>query len=590
MNQQPTSPAPGTAHVGQARLRRVGGVRRQHGAVAVLAAIFLIVALATLGALDIGNLYFVRRQLQRTADLAAMAAVQVLSTPGGCGSANTTALTNAAANGFAVSNTSGGTATNTLTTTCGRWSTSAATHFSQSGTPFNAVQVQVTQRVADFFVGPDRNVSATSTAVASNLDQFMLSTGIATLNTQQSALLNAILGGLLNTSVALSVGDTQSLAAANISLGDLMVALNAASMQGLLSTSVSYQKLTLAMVTALQKNGDTVNASILQALAVKIPGGQNINLSSTANSPGLLSLGLANPDSAATATVNVLNTVLAAAQIAQSNSSGTAPVINVAAGLTGIANTSIQIINPPVLALGEGNANPPVTASTAAIRVSLTLAALPAVNLGLASVALLNTPLMVTAKIAPATAQLSNVDCESTKAATQATIQVTPSIASVCLGGVTNCDTNSVVPPVNVASVTLLGINVLNVSLNGLGPASLTPGTTPITINGSSGSFNVTAPPVTSNALGSDLSSLTTTLLNQLPNALSIQVLSSDLLSDLLSGVLTLVTTTLSPLLTAVFSLLNTLIVPTLSLLGVQIGTATVHNLSLTCGVPQLVQ
>jgi uncharacterized membrane protein len=38
-----------------------------------------------------------------------------------------------------------------------------------------------------------------------------------------------------------------------------------------------------------------------------------------------------------------------------------------------------------------------------------------------------------------------------------------------------------------------------------------------------------------------------------------------------------------------VFSLLNTLIVPTLSLLGVQVGTATVHNMSLTCGVSQLV-
>lgn len=554
----------------------------------MLAAIFLIVAIAALGAIDIGNIYFVRRQLQRTADLASMAAVQMISMPSGCAGAGTTALANAKANGFTVDPTSA--QTSTLTTTCGRWTTSASPSFGQSGTPQNAVQVQVQQLVQPFFFVAGHTVSATATAVASNIDQFKLSTGIATLNTQQSALLNAILGGLLGSTVALSVGDTQSLAATNITLGNLMVALNASSMQGLLSTAVSYQNLMLAMVTALQTNGDTVNASILKTLAVAIPGGQNINLSSSANSPGLLSLGLANPDSAANATINLLDTVLAAAQIAQYNPNGTSPVINVAAGLTGVANMSIQVINPPVSAIGEGNANPPVTASTAAIKVTLTLAALPPVNLGLASVALLSTPLMITAKVAPATAELSNVDCESTMAATQATIKVTPSIAAVCVGGVTNCDPGSVVPPVNVASVTLAGANVLNVSLNGLGPASLSPGTTPITINGASGSFNVTAPPVTSNALGSDLSSLTAPLLSQLPTALSIQVLGSNLLGDLLSGVLSLVTTTLSPLLTTIFGLLNTLIVPTLSLLGVQVGTATVQNLSLTCGVPQLVQ
>ena len=46
--------------------------RRQHGAIAVLAVIWLSLAIAALGAIDVGNVYFVRRQLQRTADLAAV--------------------------------------------------------------------------------------------------------------------------------------------------------------------------------------------------------------------------------------------------------------------------------------------------------------------------------------------------------------------------------------------------------------------------------------------------------------------------------------------------------------------------------------
>jgi uncharacterized membrane protein len=625
MNTQPSTPAPDTAHARQADhaghvrqadhagharqadhaghvrqadhaghvrrpcRRRVGGARRQHGAIAIVAAMFLIVALAALAAIDVGNVFFVRRQLQRTADLAALAAVQVVSTPSGCGGGvSTTAQVNATANGFTADG-----STKKLTANCGRWKPGAATAFTQGGTPANAVQVKVSQFVPYFFLGKGQTVTATSVATASNIDVFSLGTGIATLNTQQSALLNAILGGLLHSNVALSVGDTQSLAAANINLAGLMTALNASSMQGLLATSVSYQNLVVAMVNALRSGGDTVNAAILQTLAVAVPGGQNINLGyNSSTSTGLLALGLANPDSAATATVNVLDTVLAAAQIAQSNPSGTAPVINVAAGLTGVANMSMQMINPPVLAVGEAGLTPPVTARTSAIKVTLTLAALPSAPLGLASVALLNTPLMVTLEVAPGKAELSNVDCETTKAATTVKFKVTPGVASLCLGGVTDCTPGSVVPSVNVAAVTLLGANVLNVALKGLGPASLSPGSTDVSINGSSGSFNVVAQPVNSNQLGSDLSSLTSTLLGQLsqPNALTLQVLGSNLLGDLLSGVISLVTTTLSPLLQTIFGLLNTLVAPVLNLLGVQIGTATVHNMSLTCGVPQLVQ
>lgn len=551
---------------------------------------FLVVALAALAAIDVGNVFFVRRQLQRTADMAALAAVQVVSTPTGCAtSVSTAAQANATANGFTAGT------TKTLKAVCGRWTPgAAATAFNKSGTPANAVSVNVSQYVPYLFLlGKGQTVTASSVAVASNVAVFSLGTGIATLNTQQSVLLNAILGGLLHSNVALSVGDTQSLAAANINLAGLMTALNAGSMQGLLATSVSYQQLVVAMVKALQSGGDTIDAAILQTLAVTVPGGQNINLGyNSSTSTGLLALGLANPDSAATATINVLDTVLAAAQIAQSNSSGTAPVINVAAGLTGIAGMSMQMINPPVLAVGEAGLTPPVTARTSAIKVTLTLAALPSVNLGLASVALLNTPLMVTLYVAPGTAQLSNVDCENTKAATTVTFKVTPGVAGLCLGGVTNCTPGSVVPPVNVASVTLLGVNVLNVALAGLGPAQLSPGSTDVSINGSSGSFNVVAQPVNSNALGSDLSSLTSALLGQLsnPNALTLQVLGSNLLGDLLSSVISLVSTTLSPLLQSIFGLLNAVVGPVLTLLGVQIGTATVHNMSLTCGVPQLVQ
>ncbi|MFM0731387.1 TadG family pilus assembly protein [Paraburkholderia sediminicola] len=600
--------------------RRAGGAaalapRRQHGAVAVMAAIFLSLALAALGALDVGNTYYARRQLQRTADMAAMAGVQVISTPAGCSSVTTVAQQNATANGFTANG-----STQTLTTTCGRWDTSTSTYFGTSGNPLNAVQVQVSQQVPYLFLGPSRNVTATATALASNIDAFSLGTGIATINTQQSALLNAILGGLLKTNVSLSVGDTQSLATAHIKLSDLMVALGASSMQGLLATTVTYQNLMLAMVSALQAGGDTVNAAILRTLAVTIPGGQNITVGDGGQSaPGLLALGLANADSAATATINAFDALMVAAQIAQRSpdgSQGNAPVINVTAALPGVLGLSLQVINPPVLAVGEGgttvvngSSTSRTIARTAVVNATVTLAPvpLPTLTVGLpplvsASISALSTPLVVTLAVAPGTASLTAVDCESTKATTNATLQVTPGIAAACLsGGSVQCTVPVTAPvtaavyssPIKLASITAtlfgLTVQVANVIVHGIGPLALTPGHTPIVINGSSGSFDVVAS-ANSNQVGSALSIFSSQLLNALPGALDISLLNNLIdISSLLNSILTAVAGVLTSLLQPVFNLLDTVLVPTLSLLGVQVGTATVHNMSLKCGVAHLV-
>jgi uncharacterized membrane protein len=601
------------------RARRGGapmsGARRQHGAIAVLAVIWLSIAMAALGAIDVGNVYFVRRQLQRTADLAAMAAVQAISTQGGCTTATTAAQQNAASNGFTANGTS-----TTLSTTCGRWDTSTSTYFGTTGNPLNAVQVQTGQTVPYFFLGPSRAVTATATALASNIDAFSLGTGIATINTQQSALLNAILGGLLKTSVSLSVGDTQSLATAHIKLGDLMAALGASTMQGLLTTTVTFQQLMVAMVSALQAGGDTVNAAILQTLAVTIPGGQNITVGDNGTTaPGLLALGLANPNAATTATINAFDALLVAAQLAQRSPDGTvgnAPAINVTASLPGVLGLSLQVINPPVLAVGEGGttvvnglSTPRTVARTAVVNATVTLApvSLPTLTVGLpplvsASISALSTPLVVTLAVAPGTASLTAVDCESTKAATNATLQVTPGIAAACLsGGSVQCTVPATAPvtaavyasPIKLASITatLLGFTaqVANVIVHGIGPLTATPGSTPIVINGSSGSFDVVAS-VNSNQVGSALGIFSSQLLNALPGALDISLLNNLIdISSLLSPILTAVTGVLTPLLQPVFNLLDTVLVPTLSLLGVQVGTATVHNMSLTCGVAQLV-
>ena len=52
--------------------------RRQSGAVAMLGALWLMVAVICLATIDIGNVFWQRRELQKIADLAALAGASVL--------------------------------------------------------------------------------------------------------------------------------------------------------------------------------------------------------------------------------------------------------------------------------------------------------------------------------------------------------------------------------------------------------------------------------------------------------------------------------------------------------------------------------
>ena len=87
----------------------------------------------------------------------------------------------------------------------------------------------------------------------------------------------------------------------------------------------------------------------------------NINVASlTAQSAtSLLKLGLANAQAAADSTVNVLDLVMATAQISQSGKPGVAIGANVPLTLSNGTSVSIvqlqaQVISPPTIAVGEG--------------------------------------------------------------------------------------------------------------------------------------------------------------------------------------------------------------------------------------------
>jgi uncharacterized membrane protein len=572
------------------RHRRTGTGRHERGVISVLAAVWLVVAIAALGAIDVGNMFYMRRNLQGVADMAASAAAQVVDD--GCTRAPTTAQGNAGANGFDAT-----TAGSSIATVCGRWDTTmyaAPSYFLAGATPANAVQVTVTKSVPYFFLGPARTASATATAKAVNLGAFTIGTTLASVD---PATLTGVLNALLGTNIgptAISIAGYQGLANSRIEVGDLMAALGAGSVDQLLATRVTAGQLASVMLTALQTT-KVLNASASAAIGAlqtivnaNISGPASFAIGNTSSAAGVLSVGLANTQSALHATLSPFDALMVAAEVAQAGKAA----VNVSAGLNVppllTSSLQLQVIQPPSLAVGEAGKTAGgqwrTIAKTAQVRAILNVAvgqvSLTVLGITLAKTGI-NLPLYVDA--APGTAWLQSTTCAATKAASTSTIGVQTGIANVCVS-----DTAPVLPPTVPAScpaATLLSLNVVllgglvKVVTNNLGIQAVAPNAT-LTFDGVVGNSD-DVQSTNSNAIGS-------VLYNALANSggLTVTLLGIPVAADV-SPVLTLLKPLLAPA-PPTPSVLDAALMPIFQLLGAQIGESTIHDQSLTCGQSQL--
>lgn len=621
-----------SAHLIRCRFQRLRGSslgKRERGSFAVTAAAWMLVAIAALGAIDIGNVYFVRRDLQRIADMSALAAVQTMDDQ--CSQPPLTAAANAAANGFSTS-TSG----NTIQVACGRWDindNSGPSYFGPATSQLNAVQVTVTESVPYFFFGlfdparANQVVQAVSTAKAANIDAFSVGATLASLggtdcsgtSTGSAGLVNELLSALLlkpvngtQPELGLNIASYQGLACTNVKLGDLaQAAVSAGTVNGLMGAKISLSSLLTAMATAAStSNAASINLTAATNALTTIANAQlsnvNIDLASVAGSgtQSLLQFGLGNPQAAADAQVNLLDMLMVAAEIAQANqpavtvslsvpNSGPLPLGSLAG-----SQLQVQIISPPTLAVGEGGKDASgwrTQASTASIGIYLV------VNLGTQNLPIVGSIISAVVKlpvylqVATGQAWLNSTDCMPTAEASTAVITAQPGIANLCIGQpplnssgqMSLSSTYSCASPGQVLNTTLLSgavslaATVSNVSTQVQGAQQTN------TFSGVSGlpsDYWTTD----SNALGSELSSALAQLSNaQITPTVSVLfgLISITLPPSFTSTLLNVLTSALTPLLSS----LDTAIVPLLQLLGVQVGAATVHQMSLTCGVAQTV-
>ncbi|MDR3396026.1 MAG: pilus assembly protein TadG-related protein [Pandoraea sp.] len=479
------------------RVAASGG--RQRGSIPILAFSFVIVVLILAFAIDAGYAFMQRRNLQRTADMAALAGAQTL--PGCANATSFSSVVSANVTANMGSNVSG----LTVSSSCGVW-TSPLPSATVPGTfvPFtpgnaasaaagNAVAVTLTLSVPSFFqlIG-SRTIAATATArKAPAVVTFTVDSGLLALNANNSVL--APLLSAVGISPQLYVGAAQQLVGVNITPKGLLQALgvgitgdvSVASLTGVAAVkNLTVGTLLSATNTALATQNGALSASVTamnnlinvfaNSPVLNLP----INLLGTATTPGII----ANIDAAGvsaanalTANIGVADLISAAVVGANGNNAVAIPSLSI---LGGTVSVVARVISPPQVGVGGVGA----TATTAQVRLFLTVNTSGGLLGGLLNGlnTQLNLPLVL--EVAQSTATVTALQCGATPSAT---LQVNSGLVNVCVGGTAtgvNVATNSascttlMTQRTNIA--TLLGlINVggnVNLSLVTNSPSPMT--------------------------------------------------------------------------------------------------------------------
>lgn len=327
--------------------------REQHGAISILAAsITFLAVLCMVLVIDSGRLYLAKRDLQRIADISA---IEAIARSGDCispGALATTYATQAATrNGFDAQS-------GVLTAECGRLSSSNGERvFTVDITGQQVIRVSLTHTVpASVIAGGlfGQSLTLRAVAVASRgvpLAALTMRTTVASIDSTQATLLNAVLGGLLGGSLSLDALGYNGLVSSQINLFDFLDALkttlnlSAGGYDQVLGTQVTVGQVLTASADALSQQTGT--ASTTAALAA-------INLLKLATGPttlildDVLNLQTGTSYAGADAQVNLFDLLRSSILLANRNSAVASDISLPLAGGGGVA-LAIKVIEPPQL-------------------------------------------------------------------------------------------------------------------------------------------------------------------------------------------------------------------------------------------------
>jgi uncharacterized membrane protein len=183
---------------------------------------------------------------------------------------------------------------------------------------------------------------------------------LATIDSTQSELLNALLGNLLGVEVTLTAADWQGLAQGSVQLDEfveqLQLDLGAATPEAVLTTDVTLNDITNALLSVIQADGDLTSVGALNLFNSALA-----DLTDTIQLGDLLAVALANGTLSA-AQLNLLDLLSGSFQLFNYDNILTtpAPIVLSASelGLAGILNEitlQAQIVEPPTYICGGLN-------------------------------------------------------------------------------------------------------------------------------------------------------------------------------------------------------------------------------------------
>lgn len=436
--------------------RRFCSDQRGNFAIMGAALMTLVIGCAALG-VDLGTIFADRRRTQSTTDLAAIVAASNLTNATNAATATVTANNYPASDLVSVQ--LGTYTANSATSPQARFVTPAV------GTA-NAARVTLTTQTplyfAKFFTGASQyNITTSATATSTQMASFAIGSRLLSVN---GGLLNAMLGGMLGTTLSLSVMDYQSLASANINAFSFLSAvatrvnLTAATYNTVLTSNIKVSDIIAAMLSAQQaangaSSATTALSSISQAMngvTTQMQLGSLIDVGPY----GGLSTGTPPPMGVAVSLLQLLN---ATAQVANGTH-------QIATGLTislpGIASVSL------VATVGEraqGSSWLAVDTQGASVHTAQTRILLQIQLLGTGPVSVVNLPVYV--EIASGTATLNAVSCGYPDISTSSvTLGVTPGIVNAWIGNVTLADMNNFTTEPNPPAATLVNLGLITVT------------------------------------------------------------------------------------------------------------------------------
>jgi uncharacterized membrane protein len=436
-------------------LRRFSADERGNIAIMGAASLLLVIACTALG-VDVGSIFADKRRTQSAADLAAIVAASDLT------NASRAAAATVAKNNYPPDS--------LVAVEPGVYKADASLspqqRFVAAATPANAVRVTMQTKTPLYFgkvlTGDSQwKLNATAIASTTQLATFAIGSRLASLN---GGLLNSLLGGMLGTTLSLSVMDYNALLGAKVDAFDFLSALatrlnlTGVTYDTLLSSNIKVADIVAALLSAqTSANGNTTATTALASVSSAVTG-----LTNKVVPKSLIDLG---PYSSLTvgqkpkvgASVSAYDLLSATASLANGTN-------QIAAGLNlslpGIAGVTLMAT------VGErpiGKSWITVGALGASVHTAQTRILLKIQLVGSGSVSVVNLPVYV--EIAAGTATLNAISCGYPSVSNSSvTLGVSPGIVDAWIGDVTPAMMTNFSTKPNPPAANIVNLGIIQVS------------------------------------------------------------------------------------------------------------------------------